>query len=353
MGDFKIKRVLKTKYKMYSEKLKLHARQKLWRPSNLKTISFDVTSKCNMRCPHCYAETFANVEPIGLDVLKKALDELYELGVSHYILQGGEAITDPGRLEAIINMIYPDETYINISSNGWDMDYDKIRWLKGLKVDKISFSLDSGIEEEHDANRLPGSFRRTLEAIDNVIKEGLDVSFQTTINHDSLKSDGFKKAYEFAKKKRIRMEAQIAEPVGKWDGRKDLLITPKDAKFIKELCLNSPPTRDGREMVKRDLYRGNEDYCPAGKEFMAIASNGEFLPCNFLQFSLGNIKDESIKEMRDTLLTNKWFNKKYRHCLVGENEDFINSYVMPYVGKQKPLNANKIFKLENQNEKRI
>ncbi len=330
---------------MYSEKPKLHEREKLYNKLEIKTISLDVTSRCNMKCPHCYAKTFENVEPIRLDILKKSLDELYEMGVFHYILQGGEAITDPERLKSIINMIHPDETYINVSSNGWDMTYDKIFWLKKLKVDKISFSLDSGIEEEHDANRLPGSFRRTLKAIDNVLKEDLDVSFQITITHDSLKSDGFKKAYEYGIEKGIRMEAQIAEPVGEWDGRKDLLITPEDAKIIKGLQLYSPPTRDGREMVKRDLYRGEEDYCPAGKEFMAISSNGEFLPCNFLQFSLGNIKDKSMNEMRDALLTSKWFNKKYSHCLVGENEEFINNYVMPYVGKQKPLNANEIFKI--------
>ncbi len=331
---------------MYSEKPKLHARQKLWKEGNLKSISLDITSKCNMNCCHCYAKTFRNVNQVGLDVLKKALEELYEIGVFHYILQGGEAIVDSERLEAVIKMIHPDETYINVASNGWAMTLEKIRWLKKLKVDKISFSLDSGIEEEHDASRSLGSFKRVFEAIDNVIKEGLDVSFSIVITHDSLRSEGFRKAYEFAKKKRIRMEAQIAEPVGMWDGRTDLLITKEDAKFIKELDLNSPLALDGRNLVKRDLYRGKEDYCPAGKEFMAISPDGEFLPCNFLQFSLGNIKDKSIKEMRDTLLTNKWFNKKYRHCLVGENEEFINTYVMPYVGKQKPLDANKIFELE-------
>ena len=337
---------------MYSEKPKLHTREKVWKLGNLKSISLDVTSRCNMNCNHCYAKTFRDVKPIELDILKKALEELYEIGVFHYVLQGGEAITDSERLEAIINMIHPDETYINVASNGWGMTPDKIRWLKELKVDKISFSLDSGIEEEHDASRSRGSFKRVLEAIDDVIKEGLDVSFSIIITHNSLKSDGFKKAYEFAKKKRIRMEAQIAEPVGNWDGRKDILITKEDAKFIKELDVNSPKTTDGRNMVKRDIYRGNEDYCPAGTEFMAMAPDGEFLPCNFLQFSLGNIKGKSIKEMRDALLTSKWFNKKYRHCLVGENEEFIDSYVMPHVGKQKPLDANKIFKLENQNDKR-
>ena len=61
---------------MYSEKPKLHARQGLWKPGDLKSISLDVTSKCNMSCPHCYARTFRNRKLVDLDVLKKALDEL-------------------------------------------------------------------------------------------------------------------------------------------------------------------------------------------------------------------------------------------------------------------------------------
>jgi len=331
---------------MYSEKPKLYARQRLWKPGDLKSISLDVTSKCNMSCPHCYARTFRNRKPVGLDVLKKALDELYGTGVTHYILQGGEAIVEPDRLKKIINMIYPDETYINVASNGWEMSLDRIQWLKGLGVDKISFSLDSGIAEEHDAGRCKGSFKKVKKAIDNTRKEGLDVSFSLTMPRDFIFTRGFKKAMLYALKKEIRMEAQIAEPVGKWDGRKDILIDWVDAECIKWLSVNAPLTYDNRIMIKRDIYRGNEDYCPAGTEFMALSPDGEFLPCNFLQFSLGNIKDRSIKEMRDALLTSRWFNQKYRHCLIGENEEFIDSYVMPHVGKQKPLDAYEIFNLK-------
>jgi len=218
---------------VYSEKPKLHQRQKEHKPGNLRTIALDVTPICNMRCPRCYAETFRQVKPVELSVLQKALDESYELGVFNYVLQGGEAIQDPHRLEAIIQMCHPDETYINVVSNGWSMTRQKIRWLGNLKVDKIAFSLDSGIEGEHDVERMPGSYRKVLQGIDDVLDEGLLTSISTVVTHQSLYSEGFKKAYVYAQTKRIRIDIQIAEPVGNWDGQKEYLITPEDAGYIK------------------------------------------------------------------------------------------------------------------------
>ncbi len=87
---------------MYSQKPKLQARRKLYRPGGLRTISLDVTPRCNMTCSRCYADTFANVKPVELDVLGKAMEEAYRLGVYHYVFQGGEPIEDAVRLEAIL-----------------------------------------------------------------------------------------------------------------------------------------------------------------------------------------------------------------------------------------------------------
>ena len=93
---------------MYKDKIKLHAKQEAYNKLcakcdnktllPLRSVALDVTSLCNMTCPHCYAKTFMNKKMISLELLKKALDELYELGVFHYILQGGEAIFDKKRL---------------------------------------------------------------------------------------------------------------------------------------------------------------------------------------------------------------------------------------------------------------
>ena len=331
---------------MFSEKSNLHARQKKHKPGNLRTLALDITARCNMQCPHCYADTFRNVEPVDLHILQNTLDEAYDLGVYHYVLQGGEPIEDPERLEAILSMIHPDETYINVVTNGWGMTNEKIQWLKMLKVDKIAFSLDSGIEYEHDNNRKLGSFQRVMTGIDNVLKEGLFASISTVVTHTSLYSPGFHKAYEFAKSKGIRIDVQIAEPVGKWDGNTENLMTKEDSEYIKELQMSSPVLLNGQRMVNRDIYCGEFDHCPAGTEFMGITVDGQVLPCNFLQYTLGNIKTNGFREMRDLLLTSQWFDGKHPNCLCGENQKFISEFILPYTNVQKPLNAREVFHLK-------
>ena len=301
-----------------------------------------------MNCAHCYADTFSESKPIDLKDLEQPLLELYEMGVFHYVLQGGEPLEDPERLESIISMIYPDETYVTLVSNGWNMTKDNIQWLKKMQVDKIAFSLDSGIEDEHDKNRKKGSYNRIIDAIDQVLKEGLLVSISTVVSHDSLHSIGFKKCYEFARDKSIRLDIQIAMPVGKWDGKTDCLITEKDAEYIKNLQRNSPILSDGKSMVKRDIFIGEKDYCHAGTEFLAISSDGQLLPCNFLQFSLGKINDNSIERMRNDLLKSRWFKGDHPVCLCGEDKEFINSYILPYTISKKPLDAHECFNLKRE-----
>lgn len=331
---------------MYQLKKKLHEREKAYKSGNLRSIALDVTNKCNMNCRFCYAETFAEKTPVPLDILKKALDEAYEMGVCHYILQGGEVFADYERLKKIISMIYPDETYINIVSNGWAITKEKVEELKGLQVDKITFSLDSGIEKEHDENRMDGGYQRVLTAIELVKASGLLTGISTVVTHESLYSEGFKKAYEIAKDKGIRFDVQIAEPVGKWDANKECLITEEDAAYIYKLYQNSPIMENGQTMVKRDLYRGNgEVCCPAGTEFMAITVDGNFLPCNFIQASLGNIREKSLKEMRGDLLKSKWFCEEYPYCIWGESDKYFNEIVAKYQNQEKPLDAYEVFGL--------
>lgn len=331
---------------MYKLKTKLHEREKAYKPGNLRSLVLDVTSKCNMQCQFCYAEPFAKKEPIELDVLQHALDEAYEMGVIHYILMGGEPFADYERLKKIIGMCHPDDTYISMVSNGWMVTKEKIEELRDLKVDKVAFSLDSGIESEHDENRMPGSYKRVLEAVEIVKEAGLLSAISTVATHKSLHSEGFQKAYNIAKDKGIRFEAQIAEPVGKWDGNKECLITEEDAAYIYELYKCAPIMDNGQKMVKRDLYRdGGKVCCPAGTEFMAITADGNFMPCNFIQATLGNIKDRSLKEMRGDLLKSEWFCKEYPYCILGECDKYFHEIVEKYKDVEKPLDAYEVFNL--------
>lgn len=335
---------------VFSEKVKLHKRRKEAKPKDLKTVIFDITSKCNMNCPHCYASIFRGVEPISLEKLKEPFQELYDMGMAHFIFGGGEPVMDFERLEKIISLAHPDETYLNVLSNGWDMGLDNLYRLRDLGVDKICFSLDSGIEEEHDKYRRKSSFKKVLEAVDNITSdkklEGMFTSITAVPTNQSIYSEGFQKLVEYSKEKGVRLQIDIAMPVGKWDGREDILLTKEHVKYLKQLSLDNNYASDGHPLIKRDLYHEDGDRCRAGKDVMYITVDGEVTPCCFLQFSLGNIAEKSIRRMRDDLLKNKWFNGQQPKCLCGENREFFDKFITPYVGVAKPLDAYKVFDLK-------
>jgi MoaA/NifB/PqqE/SkfB family radical SAM enzyme len=323
----------------------LHERQKRHDPGSLRTIAMDVTSRCNMTCSHCYAETFNKVDEMSLEVMKSAFDQFHQLGVFHYVFQGGEPTVSLKRLEFALRNCYPDETYINVVSNGWEMTQERIAWLRDLKVDKICFSMDSGIPADHDANRLPGSWAKVAQAVDDVLAAGLFTSVSTVVTHSNLHGEGFQKVLDFAKGKGIRVDVQIAEPVGKWDGIKEDLITPEDAAYLKSLQQNLGKTATGQAAIHRDIYCGDCDHCPAGTQFMALTANGNLLPCNFLQYTLGNVADDSIAAMRKDLLDSPWYDDSHGVCICGEDDQFIDSFITPFTDRPKPLDAYEVFKL--------
>lgn len=331
---------------VYADKPKLHERQKNHKEGNLRTVVFDTTSKCNMHCPHCYFKTFRKTKPIELEKLEKPLQELQDMGVYHFIFGGGEPIMNLNRLEKIISIIGPNKNYINVLSNGWHMNLENIKKLKKLGVDKICFSLDSGIEEEHDKNRMKGSYKRVIEAVNNTVSEGLFASVTAVPTHENLYSKGFNKLLDYVKEKDVRLQIDIAMPVGEWDGREDILLTDEDTVYLKKLSLDNSFSTDGHPLIKRDLYSEGGDKCRAGTEGLYITVNGELTPCVFLQYSLGNIAEKSIKRMRADLIKSEWFNGKHIKCLCGENREFFKKFIKPYKGIPKPLDAYKVFGLK-------
>ena len=329
---------------MFSEKPKLHEREKKYKRGKLKTINLDITGKCNMNCKHCYSVAFRDSNPVELAVLKRVFDEAYELGVTHFILGGGEPITVPERLESIVDLMHPDESYLTLVSNGWEMSIEKIRWLKKLKVDKICLSLDAGTPEEHDKNRAPGSYDRVIEAIDNVMKEGLFVAISGLVTHHDLHNGNFLKLYEIAESKKIRLDIAAAVPAGKWAGRNDILLTLEDQIYLRNLYDTCPTISNGRKMIHRSVYLGGENRCPAGSDGFNISVDGNVFACCFIQHSFGNIRDKSLKEMYEAMIKVKYFNG-YSVCPCVEDREFIDKYITPYAHNTTPSDAYEVFGL--------
>ncbi|MCL1915883.1 MAG: 12,18-didecarboxysiroheme deacetylase [Desulfovibrionaceae bacterium] len=146
-------------------------------------VVWNMTRRCNLKCVHCYAQA---TEDDGADAIstaqaKKMIEDLAAFGAPVLLFSGGEPLVrkDLPELAAYATSLGMRAV---ISTNGTLISRDKAKELKAVNLSYVGISLDGG-EEVHDNFRgVSGSFRRSLQGIENCMAEGLKVGLRFTIN---------------------------------------------------------------------------------------------------------------------------------------------------------------------------
>ena len=281
----------------------------------LRYIDFALDYRCNLKCKHCFAEGLkGKKDKLALSDYRRLAQECRSMGGSQFSFQGGEPLLLPN-LEKIIKIFQPQSSYIALTTNGTLLNKQKIKRLKSLGVDKISFSLDSGIASEHDLFRgQKGIFAKAWQSMQDCLRLGMKVTINTTISHQNIHTAGIKKLFDYATANKIILNPIFAVPLGRWVKSKKVLLTISDRKYIKKLQSRSA-------YLKRDI---NSNYfktgCSAVSEVLYVDPYGDVLPCPFLHIVLGNIKNESLKAIRDRALKKfPLFGRYHPSCFAAED----------------------------------
>jgi MoaA/NifB/PqqE/SkfB family radical SAM enzyme len=304
----------------------------------LRGIDFAITYACDMKCQHCFANTLkktGNEQLMSVEQYNRVAKESMSLGCTYFGFQGGELFLRKEYLD-IIKAVYPRRNRIAITTNGSYVNESIIKQLKGVGVDIINFSLDSGIAYEHDKFRgIEGAFQRIMDAIKITKKYRIRITINATVHHDNLRTDGFCKLIEFANRNKILINTLFAAPSGQWQNNNDVLLSEDDIVYYNKL-------REKYPYVVRDIDSGFYGAgCPAVKEVLYISPYGDVLGCPFIHLSLGNIFRDSLEAIRKRGLKDAKFNyyHRYHHCcLIAEDRDFIKKYLDLIKGaKELPL----------------
>ena len=147
---------------------------------SLRYLELQLTSKCNLRCRHCYLGDVADRE-LSVVQIRAVLKEFEEMQGLRVLLSGGEPLLHTRFDE--INEMLPD-LYLRkvLFTNGVLLNK---QLLNRLKVHEIQVSID-GMKGAHDALRGNGTYDLALNALRRALDAGFEVSVSTMVSSGNL-----------------------------------------------------------------------------------------------------------------------------------------------------------------------
>jgi radical SAM protein with 4Fe4S-binding SPASM domain len=284
-------------------------------------VSYSITTKCNLKCKHCYSSSVEQAAPDELSTEEAfhLVDDLSRWGIGLLIIDGGEPLCREDLLD-IVRYASSKGIRTTIGSNGTLIDEAMARKMIDAGVMAVAISVDGADAATHDSFRgVNGAFEQTLKGIEACRNAGLPFQLNMVVRKDNLSQldDMLRLVIDLGAN-----AAEVFDLVAAGRAKDEcqgLVLSLEERKFAMErlaeaqedypvlirvpgcpmypLILqerNIKPKHFPAEMLRRIPYYGRG--CAAGmpKGYVMVLYNGEVNPCMLLQVNLGNIREQSI-----------------------------------------------------------
>mgnify|MGYP000151993860 CR=1 FL=1 len=292
-------------------------------------IRLEKSYLCNFQCTHCSAEYYMDRhlqkvikivderQQMNLDDVRRLSREADELGLARFVITGGEPLVMKD-FDAVVEAIDPDKHYIITDTNGWFLDDKRARHIKSIGVEKVQLSLDSFIEADHDNFRNKGgSYKRVMRAVDASLDAGLNLILSTVLVRGRATAPEFEEMCRFATDRGIGLYISYAKPTGSCSEHPEFVITKEDADRVRQL--------EAKYQIFTHMTPsyGSFKGCITTKGIITVTSTMEVTPCPYIDMSIGNLRQTSLKDVLDQGMRNPWMGPYRPDCIIGEDPQFI------------------------------
>ncbi|MBU4501214.1 MAG: radical SAM protein [Nanoarchaeota archaeon] len=270
-------------------------------------MAIEVTTKCNLKCKHCYRESGPWEDKIlNIKSFLPILSKLHSCGLRIVEITGGEPMLNPGIFDLIDFCVSHFETTA-LLTNGHFVDEKVVEKLRPYCESKklcVSITIDSSTPKFHDDFRdMSGSWEKATKAVKmfseigtilrvvmNVVPGNMDDVENTVLLVKELGATG--------------IGINMVTPLGRGTGI-DWSKVPKEkgAAFMenytelmdkyKEFVIQFP------EKIKEEYTKGTTS-CGAGYRSVALGPTGIVRPCVTMAegvLDMGNIFENSIENI--------------------------------------------------------
>jgi MoaA/NifB/PqqE/SkfB family radical SAM enzyme len=141
-----------------------------------------ITRRCNYRCRGCNIWQEQDQNELSAEKIKQGLDILKNLGIIEVVFSGGDPLLRDDAEEIIE---YASSRFVTTVYDNGSMAAKKIDALRN--VDFAAISIDSLDEEKGDYIKgVKGAWRKAMDAVDTLQREGIKVAVTPTISQMNL-----------------------------------------------------------------------------------------------------------------------------------------------------------------------
>ena len=252
------------------------------------------TMRCNLRCLSCYAANYSTKDDLELEVIDRVLKEGKELGIYFVTILGGEPFVRKDMWDVYRKH---SDVLFQVFTNGTLIDREVAKQLGRLGNVFAIVSIE-GFEDETDARRGKGTFRKVMGAMDNLRKAGVLFGFSAMLtrqNVETIISDEFNDM--LIAKGCVYGWHFLYIPVG---GDADPILMPTPQQRARLSVDGAVRIRREKPILICDFWSDapHAGGCIAGgRYYLHINAHGDVEPCIFVHFAVDNIKDKSLWEV--------------------------------------------------------
>lgn len=150
-------------------------------PQLLHELWFHTGTSCNLRCPFCFEGSKPGddrLQFLTLDDVKDFIDEAVEMGVDKFSFTGGEPFVNPHFVSILDYALNFKPCLVLTNATEPLMNQFAKVMPFSSKPNALSFriSLDHPDPEKHDESRGKGNFKKALDTLGRLYREGFGVS---------------------------------------------------------------------------------------------------------------------------------------------------------------------------------
>ncbi len=280
-------------------------RRKKWKKNGYLVppiLMLSVTNQCNLNCAGCYNKSFHTYNGKELDDEKlwSLTEEAKELGISFFVIAGGEPLLRPVLLN--IMKAYPEIIFL-VFTNGTLIDENMINRFKNQKNIVPMISLE-GNQKETDQRRGEGTFEQLRRTITQMKKLNIFFGLSLTLarnNFSTITAEKFiGSCAELGCKFFLFLEYTPTQ-----EGTEDWVLTSDQRSKVRNM-MQKYRKKYSSLFIAVPWDEDDVGGClSASRGFVHINAVGDLEPCPFAPFSDTNIRENSLREALQSRLCEK------------------------------------------------